>query len=442
MNDDPAPAAKPRPPFPAPRWEIFSWCMFDFANSSFTTAITSVIFALYFSNVVCHGRHDADNLWGIAIAISQGLVLLTAPVIGAISDFSGSKKKFLAVTWLGCCAGTAALWFTGQGAIALAMTIFIVANTFYSAGENITAAFLPELARPEDMGKISGYGWAWGYVGGLVSLALCIPFVKGTIGLENAHIVRNTNLVIAGFFFLAALPTMLFLRERKRKEAIPGGYGYLTYGWAQVFRTMRQVRQFKELTRFLAIFLVYNCGLTVVVYFASKFGDQTLHLETKELFLFFVLVQITSAIGAFVFGFVQDRWGARFTINITLILWTAVTVGCYFVQSKWWFYGLGNLAGLAIGASQSGARALVGVFSPPSRSGEFFGFWGLVWKLSSVIGPYVFGVVSTATGSQRVAILVTSGFFVVGFIGMLFVDEKAGRQAAIDAEKALASGNA
>lgn len=445
---DPATAEKPgphagAPPFPAPRWEIFSWCMFDFANSSFTTAITTVIFAVYFNKVICADRPDsADRLWGLANAISQTIVLLTAPIVGAIADFSGAKKKFLTVSWLGCCLFTACLWFATKGDVWTGMTILILANMFYSAGENLTASFLPELTKPENMGKVSGYGWAWGYVGGLCSLALCFPLIRHGIDLDHSTQVRATNLVTGAFFFVAALPTIFLLRERKSPQPLPPGQTYLTYGWKQIFDTIKRVKQFRELAKFLGVFLVYNCGITIIVCFASVYADKTLKLGPLDLIVFFLILQVTSAIGAFVFGFVQDRWGARLTLNLALVIWLGVCLGAYFVTSKGWFYVIGNFAGLSIGASQSGARALVGVLSPPSRSAEFFGFWGLFWKLSSVVGPYVFGAVSSAAGSQRPAILVTGGFFLAGIVGLLFIDEKAGRQAAIDAERALTSGNA
>ncbi|MBI3098893.1 MAG: MFS transporter, partial [Planctomycetes bacterium] len=382
------PPALPAPPFPAPRWEIFSWCMFDFANSSFTTVIVTVVFSVYFADVVCAGRTDADFLWGLANALSQGVVLLTAPIVGAIADYSGAKKRFLTVSWLSCCVFTACLWFAEPGAVLLAMGFFILANIAYSAGENLTASFLPELARPEDMGKVSGYGWAWGYMGGLLSLALCIPLIRHGIDIGHSDDVRLTCLVISLFFFLAALPTIFGLRERKAPQPLPSGRGYVATGFSEVGRTLRGIRHHPELAKFLGVFLTYNCGIAIVVYFASIFAKSEIGLTPIEQILFFALLQITSAVGAFVFGFLQDRMGARTTIVVTLLLWIAVVSGCAVIPagSKNLFYLLGNAAGLAIGASQSAARALVGVFSPPSRSAEYFGFWGLFWKLSSAIG--------------------------------------------------------
>jgi len=444
---DPATAEKPgphagTPPFPAPRWEIFSWCMFDFANSSFTTVIVSVVFSVYYVKRVCGGGEDGTFYWNLAQALSQTVVLLTAPLLGAIADFSGAKKRFLCITWLACCAFTASLWCVTPGAIIPGLVLFLFANIAFSVGENLTASFLPELARTQDLGKVSGFGWAWGYVGGLACLGLCWSRLSRGFGPENVDGLREISLIVAGFFLIAAIPTMLFLRERAVRQPLPPGESYLTIGYRQVGHTLRNLRNFRVLAFFLVVFFVYNCGIVIVVGNAGIFAAQVLDFSGKEIGLLFILLQITSAIGAFVFGYVQDKWGARKTIVLALLLWAGVVAGCAGVHSKAAFWVLGNLAGLAIGSSQSAARALVGVFSPPRSSAEFFGFWGLCGKASAVVGLYSFGSLVKVTGSMRFAIGATTSFFVLGIIGMLFVDEKAGRQAAIDAEKALASGNA
>lgn len=439
---EPAPVVKPALPFPAPRWEVFSWCMFDFANSSFTTVVVSVVFSIYFTKLVCGGGDDANFRWNLGMAISQTVVLLTAPLLGAIADYSGRKKRFLGASWIACCLFTAGLWFVEPGAAVLGLLIFIPANIAFSIGENLTASFLPELAKPESMGKVSGFGWAWGYVGGLACLFLCWAQISKGYKLENVEGLRATSLIVAGFFLVAGLPTMLFLRERARPQPLPPGKGYLSVGFGQVWRTLRSVRQFKVLAFFLVVFFVYNCGIVIVVGNAGIFAEKEMAFSGTEIALLFILLQVTSALGAFGFGFVQDRYGARKTIQIALVLWFFVVLGCCLVREKSHFWILGNIAGLAIGSSQSAARALVGVFSPRQWSAEFFGFWGLCGKLSAVIGPFIFGLADKLSGSMRTAIGITTAFFVLGILGMLFVNEKAGRQAAFDAEQALPPGNA
>ncbi len=404
--------------------------MFDFANSSFTTSIITVIFAVYFVKVIAEGRTDADFYWGMGNFLSQGVVLLTAPLLGALADFSGAKKRLLFAAYATCVVFTALLTFTGPGGIAMALICFIIANIGYSAGENLVSSFLPEIASPDEMARISGFAWAWGYCGGLVSLGLCYPFIRDGISLETYGTVRWTNLVVAAFFMVAAIPTFLWVKERNVGQPLPEGETYLSISAKQVMGTLKHLSHFGQLFYFLIIFAIFNCGLNAVVAFSAIYGSETLKLAPTELIKFFMIVQVTSAVGAFLFGYLQDWFGAKVAINAALLIWIGVSVGSYFATTVGAFYLVGNMAGLAMGATQSGSRALVGLFSPPAHSAEFFGFWGLFWKLSSAIGPLVFGFVSTQTGSQRTAILSIGVFFLIGFIGMFFVDEKKGREAA------------
>jgi UMF1 family MFS transporter len=408
--------------------------MFDFANSSFTTIIITVVFSVYFVNIIAAKSASANFLWSLANFVSQALVLLTAPVLGAIADFSGAKKKFLFASYAVCVVFTALLYLTGPGQVALALPLFIIANYAYSSGENLIASFLPEIARPQDMGKISGFGWALGFIGGVVSLLLCYSFIKGGFTLANEHNVRMTCLVTAGFFLLAGIPTFFWVKERKQSEQLPPGSSHVGMGCRRIRDTFQHVRLFRELFKFLIIFCMYNCGVTTVVVFASIYAEQVIHLQPGELIIFFLITQVSSSLGAFLFGLIQDRIGAKKTIYITLTLWLGVIAGAYWTTDRTAFYVVGNLAGLGIGSSQSAARALVGLFSPPAKSAEFFGFWGLSWKLSMGLGPLVFGFVSNLTGSMRAAILVTGVFFVLGLLGLPFVNEQKGIQAAADYE--------
>ncbi len=417
---------------PASRLEIFGWCMFDFANSSYTTLIVTVVYAIYFMGPVCEGaklsRETGELLWGLGNWLSQGLVLITAPVVGAITDFSGAKKGFLLVTYLGCVLGTVCLGFVGPGQVALGLGLFILSNLFYSSGENIVAAFLPEIATPERMGRVSGLGWALGYFGGLASLAACYPLVAQGIDAEHSGSVRLSFVVVAAFFFVAALPTFIFLKERAVPQQLPQGKGYVSVGFTRVFETLGRVRQYRQLFRFLFVFLAYSCGIFVVVAYANQFGKEEIGMSMSDLMILFIALQLAASGGAFVFGILQDRVSSWIAIQLSLFVWLAVCVGAYFTETKSEFYGVGVLAGIAMGSSQSAARALVGSFSPIDRAGEFFGFWGLFWKLAGV-GPVLFGLLRQWV-DMRTAILSTGVFFLLGIVGMLFIDEKEGRKAA------------
>ncbi|MCI0441751.1 MFS transporter [bacterium] len=410
--------------------EIISWCFFDFANSSFTTLIVTIAFSVYLVKIVVGGGREGDQLWGLGNAISQGMVLLSAPLLGAIADYSARKKTFLFLSYITCVIFTALLYFAKPGEVWIALMLFIIGNFAYSTGENLIASFLPEIARPEDMGKISGFGWGLGYIGGLLCLLCCFPFLKGGFVLENAEHLRKVNLVVAAFFLTAGIPTFLWVHERKKASSLPEGTNYFSAGIAQIKQTFVHIQQYRELFKFLIIFGIYNCGVTTVVYFASIYASETIGLSAIELIWFFIITQISSSLGAILFGVIQDKIGAKNTIYITLTIWLGVVIGAYFATGRTAFYIVGNLAGLGLGSSQSAARALVGMFSPVEKSGEFFGFWGLFWKLSTAIGPATFGILSNLTGSQRTAIISTGIFFLIGIIGITFVNEKRGIEAA------------
>jgi UMF1 family MFS transporter len=410
--------------------EILSWCFFDFANSSFTTIIVTIVFSVYFVRIIAGGSHKADFYWSLANFLSQALVLLSAPLVGAIADFSAFKKRFLFLTYVTCVLFTALLALIEPGQIFLAICIFAVANFAFSSGENLIASFLPEIVLPQDMGKISGLGWALGYVGGLLCLLLCFPLVAGGFGLDNLFNLRMTNLVVAGFFLIAGVPTFLWVRERKTAGTLPPGTSYLRTGFRRIGETFREVRRFRQLFRFLVVFGIYNCGVTTVVVFSSVYAYQTIHLSPTQLLWFFLITQVSASLGAFLFGLVQDRIGATHTIRITLALWLVVILGAFLSSGRTTFYIVGNLAGIGIGSSQSAARAMVGLLTPPEKTAEFFGFWGTSWKLSTAVGPLAFGLLSMVTGSQRLALAATGSFFLVGLIGLSAVREKEGIEAA------------
>jgi UMF1 family MFS transporter len=424
---------------PATPREIWAWAMFDFANSSYTTVIVTVAFSVYFTRLVAPpGR--GELLWGVGIAVSNLIVLSLSPIVGAIADDSGRKKLFLFATYLTCVVGTALLWLVTPGRVGLGLVLLVISFLGFSFGENLAGAFLPEISTPANIGRISGLGWGLGYFGGLACLLLVQPLLAGDFAESNLPKLRLAWVVTAVFFLLAALPTFLFLRERAprgNKTALE----YVRSGFARLATTAASVRRFSEMVRFLSVYFLYYAGLTSVVAFAGIYASQTLGFSFKELTLLFLLLQISSALGAFLFGWVQDRIGAVRTVQITLVLWVLVCAGAYAcgegsevvaggLTGKQLFWGVGLFAGFGIGSLQSASRALVGLFAPPEKTAELYGFWGLSGKAAYMIGPLIFGAIASAAGSQRVAMLSTAAFFVLGLIGMAFVNEKRGLAAA------------
>jgi UMF1 family MFS transporter len=404
--------------------------MFDFANSSYTTIIVTFFFSNAFTQLIAAGP-SADLWWGRAILASNLTVVLLSPLMGAFADESGRKKAFLFASYAVCVGGTAALWFLEPGQILPALVLFVLSNVAFSFGENFAGAFLPEISTPANVGRISGFGWGLGYFGGLLSLALVFPFVKGGVTLENYGTLRLAWPVTAAFFLLAGLPTFLVLRERAPKKSEPLSY-YLRNGFGRLATTAHSARTFRELVRFLGVFFVFSIGLTATIGFFGIYAARTLAFTPVELLLLGTAVQIPAAAGAFVFGLVQDRLGARRTLQITLVLWLAVTAAVALVEEKRTFWIVALFAGLGIGSLQSASRALVGAFSPVSKSGEFFGLWGLAGKGAYALGPLIFGWISSATGSQRTAAAANGVFFLAGLLGLFLVDERRGIAVARD----------
>lgn len=408
--------------------ELFGWVMFDFANSSFTTVIVTVIFSAYFVSHIVGDKISGVKYWGWGVAMSNLIVILLAPLAGAIADYSGSKKRFLVASSLVCVSFTALLFFAREGNVLLALIFFIIANIGFSAGESFIAAFLPEIAKPEEMGKISGYGWAFGYVGGLISLLLCLALFK--LWGQGELQIRLTFVITSFFFLISAIPTFLFLRERKEATHLPAGKSYLAVGFARIKNTFCEIQTFRQLPRFLFSFFLYSCGIATVISFSAIYAENVLNFSKAETLIFFIVVQVASSVGAFCFGLIEDRIGAKKTIAVTLLIWLAVIFLVYWSPTKSIFWIAGNLAGLAIGASQSSSRALVALFTPPQKSGEFFGFWGLSGKLAATVGIYSYSMMTELSGSMRTAILSTGVFFLLGLVALLFVDEDEGKKAA------------
>ena len=393
---------------PVRRREIFGWCCYDFANSAFITVVITVVYGPYFTGVVAAGWAGANTLWSVILAASQVVVMVFGPALGVLADVTGSKKKFLlSMMWV-CSAATAALWLTGPGTVALAAGLVIVAYAAFSFGENFCASFLSELSTPANCGRISGYGWSFGYLGGLGALGLAMMVLS--VAPDG---VQWVFVVTALFMVSATLPVLLLLRERKQPE--PHVARWWQLGWESVLRAARDLPQHRDLLRFFWAFLLYMSGLGAVVAFAAIYSVEVLGFTTGENLVLFATLQISSAVGALAFGWWQDRAGSVNMLTAALLLWCLVAVGAYFCQTKEMFFLVGNLAGLAIGSCQAGSRAVVSLLSPRERAAEFFGFWGVFGKLAAVVGPLFMGVLADVF-DLRVAVLSTLVFFVGGLI--------------------------
>jgi UMF1 family MFS transporter len=418
---------------PVTKKEIFGWCMYDVADSAFTTIIVTTFYAQYFSAVVVGDEGRADLLWGVSAGISEVIVGILAPILGAIADFSGSRKKFLGACALVIIFFTASLYFVGPGMTALGVALYVIANVGFAGGGVFIDSFLPGISTEENAGRISGRKWAMGYISGLVIIALCLPLSTNIVANPTGRqlsMARLIPVVVAVYYSLAVIPTFLFLRERSVKVALPPGENYVSVGFRRLKTTFANIRQYRDLFRLFIAFLIYNDGIVTVIYFAGLYAKNTLQFTPFDFGVMLIVINVVAAAGAFAFGFIADRIGQKRTIFISLGVWLAAVVLAYLTESKTGFYVVAGLVGVGMGSCQSVSRSLVALFTPKQNAAEFFGFLGVAGKSLAFAGPMIFGLLSWLTGSQRPAILSVGAFFIIGMILLSSVDEARGKAAA------------
>lgn len=408
------------------RREVAAWAMYDFANSGYTTVVLTAVFNAYFVSVVAGNAAWATFAWTLALSVSYGIVMVIGPILGAWADAHAAKKRLLAWSTSVCVAGTVALAWCGPGTVAWAVVFIVVSNVAYSLGENLCAAFLPELATPQALGKVSGWGWSLGYFGGILALAISLAWVMTAEarGSSTQEAVGGTMIITAAVFGVAAMPTFLFLRERALPAEVPGARA----AFARLLETAHAARRYRDLLLVFACGVFYQAGVATVIALAAIYAEQVMGFKTQDTIMLVILVNVTAAVGAFGFGYAQDRIGKVSALRVTIAVWVLMTVVAYFSQTKPMFWLAANLAGLCMGSSQSAGRALVAYLSPAGRSAEFFGLWGFAIRLAAILGPVTYGAVTWIThGNHRLAILLTGAYFVAALVILAFVDERRGR---------------
>jgi UMF1 family MFS transporter len=387
------------------RFKIFVWTLYDFANTSFSIVVVTALFAVYFKKTIASGESIGDFYWSLATSISMVITAIISPILGAIADHSAGKKRFLLFFTLLCIIGTAMLYFTKSGAVLYAMIIFILSNVGFEAALVFYDAFLPELTEPKNYGRVSGYGFAMGYLGSFATLAIALPFI-------NNNLVKETFPVSSLFFLIFAAPIFIFLHDNRKK--VEREVSYFKIGFERVRSTITNLKNYKNLATFLLAFFFYIEGVNTIIFFAGNYASTTIGFSDFEVLLFFLTVQSTAIIGSILFGIVSDSYGQKKTIVVSLLLWIVTVFYAFLVKDKTNFYIVGLLAGSVMGATQSTSRSLMSKLTPEEKKTEFFGFYSFFGKSSAVLGPLVFGLISYATNNQRIAILSIAFFFVVG----------------------------
>lgn len=415
--------------------EVLSWAGYDFANSGYTTVVLTAVFNAYFVSVVANGADWGTLAWTVTLAVSNAGVMIAMPVIGAYADLRARKQWLLRLSTIGCVLSTAALALAGRGDVAIAVVAIVVSNFFFQVGVSLIGAFLPEIARPNALGKVSGWGWSFGYLGGLATLMICVGYVMwaGGQGKQAEDYVPVTMLITAAIFAVAALPTLFVLKERAVAQA-KGSFSVVRDSMSRLGVTLKHIGRYRDFARLLLCSAFYQAGVAVVIALAAIYAQQVMNFSPLQTMLLVAVVNITAAIGAFAFGYVQDALGHKRALALTLLLWIAMTVIASFATTPALFWVSANLAGLAMGSSQSAGRAMVGVFAPLARLAEFYGLWTLSVQAAAIVGPLTYGAVVYLTGNNhRLGMMITGGFFVIGLLLIASIDIERGRRAAVDA---------
>lgn len=417
--------------------EVFGWAMYDFANSGYTTVVLTAVFAAYFVGAVAGGADWATFAWTAALSASHLIVMFTIPAMGAWADRHAAKKRLLMFTTLGCVVSTAALALVQPGAVALGVVLVVASSVCFAWGESLVAAFLPELARPHAMGRVSGWGWSLGYVGGMLTLGICLGYVlwAQSQGQKAAQFVPVTMLVTAAMFGLASLFTLGLLRERT--PAQPGLEGGWRASLQRLRATFAQARHYRDFMWLLACTAAYQGGVAVAVALAAIYAEQVIGFAPQETMVLIFVLNLAAMAGAFAFGYGQDRLGHKLALSLTLLGWIATCVIAALSTTKGQFWWAAAIAGLCMGSSQSAGRAMAGMLAPPTQLAEFFGLWTFATRVASIVGPLTYGAITWMTGgNHRMAIMSTALMFVLGLLLLLPLNMQRGRTAALTAPPA------
>jgi len=427
------PAATPpatTPPATRPRRRATaSWCLFDWANQGYPTVIETFIFATFFTQAVAVSPVEGTALWGYTVAAAGAIIVLLGPILGAIADRGGRLKPWLLTLSILCVTCCAMLWFTQPSPdyVMWALIFFGLSAITYELSLIFYNSMLPTLVPPHRIGRLSGWGWASGYAGGIACLSLILfGFVNAEtplfgISKENAEHVRVSVLVVAAWWLFFSIPLFLFTPDKpasglSTRAAVRGGI-------AALIHTVRNIRKYRDVARFLVARTIYNDGLNTLFAFGAIFAAGTFGMEFSEIIMFGIALNITAGLGAFAFSWIDDYLGSKPTIQIALVCLMLLGSALLLIDSKTWFWIIGCVLGLFFGPVQSASRAMMARLAPPDLTTEMFGLFALSGKIIAFAGPLALALVTDIFESQRAGMATIIVFFVVGFLVLLGVRE-------------------
>lgn len=419
----------------ASRRAIVAWVLYDFANSPFTTLVVTFVYARYFTEAIAANPIEGTSLWGYAMSVTALIVVLSSPILGALADQGGYRKRFLLAATLVCAVATAALYGVLPGEVAAALVILVIANVAFELAGVFYNAYLPELTTAGNIGRLSGWGWGVGYIGGLLALgialiALALPETPWFgFSTENGENIRATNLLVAVWFLVFTLPVVLWLRDRQ--PAGPPQGRVVRRSFDQLFTTFREIRRHRETVKFLIARFFYNEGLVTIFAFGAIYASGTFGFTVTDVLIFGIVINLAAGLGAILMGYVDDWLGAKRTIIISLVGLIAAAIVGVSAQNSAWIWVVGVVVGIFSGPNQAASRSLMGRYIPPGMANEFYGFFAFSGKLSAFMGPSLLGLVTGVFQSQRAGMSVVVVLFVIGLLLLLGVREP-GRRTSLE----------
>jgi len=409
--------------------QILAWCIFDFANSPFTTLVVTFIFAAYFTQSIAENTIQGTELWSRAVAITAILVALLSPFLGAMADRGGWRKIMLGIATAICAVGTIALYWVQPGQVFAALLLFCIANIAFEMGMVFYNAFLPDIADQNNLGRISGFGWGLGYVGGLLALVFClVGLIQAEtpwfgFARETGEHIRATNLLVGGWLILFSLPLFIFVKS----QPAPPQTSSLFLGTLRNLKsTFNHIRQFRQILRFLLARLVFNDGLVTLFAFGGIYAAGTFAFTIEEILVFGMVLNVLAGLGAIGFGFLDDKLGGKKTLVISLWGLIAAAILAVLAPTRSWFWVASILVGIMAGPNQSASRSLMARFIPDGKENEFFGFFAFSGKATAFVGPALLGILTNAFNSQRAGIAVVLVLFALGLVLLRLVNEQEG----------------
>lgn len=409
---------------------VWSWAFYDFANSPFTTLVVTFVYATYFTQAIAPDPIIGTALWSRAVALTAVVVAVCSPILGALADRGGYRKVFVLLSTLICSFATMALYRVMPGEIWLALALLVVANIAFEFGTVFYNAFLPDLSSPERIGRISGYGWGLGYLGGLLALGIALVTLIQPdtpwfgFSTETGENIRATNLLVGVWFLVFSLP--MFLGVAEPTPARTPGRQVVGAAFAQLGQSLREIRKYRQLVRFLVARMIFNDGLVTIFAFGGIYAAGTFGFSLQEVMVFGIALNLAAGLGAFALGHLDDLIGGKRALVVSLVGLFAATLLAVVAPNKVWLWVAGIVIGIFVGPNQAVSRSLMARFVPRDAQNEFFGFFAFSGKLTAFVGPLLLGLVTQWSGSQRAGVSVVLLLFAVGLVLLATVDEEEG----------------